>query len=170
MTELNEVQAELCRASETDYSDLRALFINCTLKRSPEVSNTQGLMDISEEIMCRNGVAIENIRAVSGPMGGGTSVTITGTDLEEASAVSFGAEPASSFTVDSESQITAVAPAAAAGTAQISVTTAAGKATFSQSVTYVAPTSAAPTTPATVSRCIVPKLKGKKLKASEKAL
>lgn len=32
----------------TDYSDLRALFINCTLKRSPEVSNTQGLMDVSD--------------------------------------------------------------------------------------------------------------------------
>ena len=44
------------RESETDYSDLRAFFINCTLKRSPEVSNTQGLMDISMEIMRRNGV------------------------------------------------------------------------------------------------------------------
>ena len=27
------------------FGDLRALFINCTLKRSPEVSNTQGLID-----------------------------------------------------------------------------------------------------------------------------
>ncbi|MET1000479.1 MAG: hypothetical protein ABWZ15_01600 [Acidimicrobiia bacterium] len=26
------------------FSDLRALFINCTLKRSPEVSNTRGLL------------------------------------------------------------------------------------------------------------------------------
>ena len=41
-----------------------AFFINCTLKRSPEVSNTQGLMDISMEIMRRNGVAVECIRAV----------------------------------------------------------------------------------------------------------
>jgi hypothetical protein len=64
MTELTEKQAELCDRSETDYSDLRALFINCTLKRSPEVSNTQGLIDISMEIMRRNGVAVECIRAV----------------------------------------------------------------------------------------------------------
>jgi multimeric flavodoxin WrbA len=64
VTELTAMQAELCEKSETDYSDLSALFINCTLKRSPEVSNTQGLMDISEEIMRRNGVAVENIRAV----------------------------------------------------------------------------------------------------------
>jgi multimeric flavodoxin WrbA len=42
----------------------RALFINCTLKRSPEVSNTQGLMDISMEIMRRNGVEVEGIRAI----------------------------------------------------------------------------------------------------------
>jgi len=42
VTELTKKQAELCESSETDYSDLKAFFINCTLKRSPEVSNTQG--------------------------------------------------------------------------------------------------------------------------------
>ena len=61
---LNEIQVELCRNSDTDYSDLRALFINCTLKRSPEVSNTQGLMDIAEEIMRRNGVEVDSLRAI----------------------------------------------------------------------------------------------------------
>ena len=61
---LTEKQVELCETSDTDYSDLKALFINCTLKRSPEVSNTQGLMDISMEIMRRNGVEVENIRAI----------------------------------------------------------------------------------------------------------
>src|ERR687887_2289361 len=47
-----------------DYSDLSALYINCTLKRSPEVSNTQGLADLSIAIMERNGVSVEVIRAV----------------------------------------------------------------------------------------------------------
>ena len=28
-------------ASPYDFSDLKAVFINCTLKRSPEVSNTE---------------------------------------------------------------------------------------------------------------------------------
>jgi hypothetical protein len=32
---------------DTDFSGLRALFINCTLKPSPEISNTQDLIDIS---------------------------------------------------------------------------------------------------------------------------
>jgi multimeric flavodoxin WrbA len=48
----------------TDYSDLRALFINCTLKRSPEVSNTAGLMNKSMEVMRANGVEVECIRAI----------------------------------------------------------------------------------------------------------
>ena len=47
-----------------DFSDLKALFINCTLKRSPERSHTQGLMDISKGIMERNGVTTRTIRAV----------------------------------------------------------------------------------------------------------
>lgn len=54
----------LCRQNRWDFSDLRALFINCTLKRSPERSHTQGLVDISIEIMRREGVTIEVIRAV----------------------------------------------------------------------------------------------------------
>jgi len=48
----------------TDYADLRALFINCTLKRSPEVSHTGGLIDISTAIMRKHGVSVEVIRAV----------------------------------------------------------------------------------------------------------
>ena len=47
-----------------DYSDLSALYINCTLKRSPEVSHTQALADRSIAIMDANGVSVEVIRAV----------------------------------------------------------------------------------------------------------
>ena len=64
MTELTPKQADLCRQTQWDFSDLRALFINCTLKRSPEQSHTQGLADISMEIMRRQGVTVEVIRAV----------------------------------------------------------------------------------------------------------
>ncbi|MFD6391388.1 flavodoxin family protein [Nocardia sp. NPDC060259] len=46
------------------YDDLSALFINCTLKRSPEPSNTQGLIDVSAHIMAENGVAVSHVRAV----------------------------------------------------------------------------------------------------------
>jgi multimeric flavodoxin WrbA len=61
---LNAQQEELCSQSQWDFSALRALFINCTLKKSPEVSNTQGLIDIASEIMSRQGVTVEHVRAV----------------------------------------------------------------------------------------------------------
>jgi multimeric flavodoxin WrbA len=61
---LTDKQEALCRESTQDYSDLGAVFINCTLKRSPELSHTQGLADISMEIMRRKGVAVESLRAV----------------------------------------------------------------------------------------------------------
>ncbi|WP_306359623.1 hypothetical protein [Nocardia sp. CC227C] len=34
-----------------DYSDLRALFIDRTLKRAPERGNTQGLVDLPAHIV-----------------------------------------------------------------------------------------------------------------------
>jgi multimeric flavodoxin WrbA len=47
-----------------DYSDLSALFINCTLKRSPELSNTAGLAEVAIGILDANGVKTETIRAL----------------------------------------------------------------------------------------------------------
>ncbi|MBV9664327.1 MAG: flavodoxin family protein, partial [Actinobacteria bacterium] len=54
----------MCEQSRWDFSDLRALFINCTLKRAPELSHTQGLIDIAGEIMRRQGVSVEEVRAI----------------------------------------------------------------------------------------------------------
>jgi multimeric flavodoxin WrbA len=46
------------------FNDLRALFINCTLKRSPDISHTEGLIDKSLTVMEKNGVGTELIRGV----------------------------------------------------------------------------------------------------------
>lgn len=61
---LNEKQAALCEQDKWDFSDLKALFLNCTLKKSPEMSHTQGLIDVSSAIMEKNGVAVETLRPV----------------------------------------------------------------------------------------------------------
>lgn len=61
---LSKKQIELCEASTIDFSNLKALFINCTLKKSPELSHTRGLIDVSKEIMERNNVSVEVVRAV----------------------------------------------------------------------------------------------------------
>ena len=46
------------------YDDLRALFINCTLKPSGQPSNTEALMEVSQGVMRANGVKCETLRAV----------------------------------------------------------------------------------------------------------
>jgi multimeric flavodoxin WrbA len=46
------------------FDDLRAVFVNCTLKRSPEPSNTDGLIQLSSGIMRDRGVEVDALRAV----------------------------------------------------------------------------------------------------------
>jgi multimeric flavodoxin WrbA len=50
--------------TKPDFSGLSALFINCTLKKSPGISNTQGLIDVSTKIMEKQGVKTEVLRAI----------------------------------------------------------------------------------------------------------
>ena len=47
-----------------DVSDLRALFLSCTLKRSPERSHTEGLASLPMAIMREHGVEVELVRIV----------------------------------------------------------------------------------------------------------
>ncbi len=61
---LNKKQLEDCSTNKTDFSDLKALFLNCTLKRSPELSHTEGLIKISRTIMEKNKVSVELLRPV----------------------------------------------------------------------------------------------------------
>jgi multimeric flavodoxin WrbA len=46
-----------------NYNDLTALFINCSLKRSSEISHTQTLMDVAIAIMASQGVTTSTVRA-----------------------------------------------------------------------------------------------------------
>ncbi len=50
-------------SADPRYDDLSALFFNCTLKPSPQLSHTQGLMDLSAAIMRKHGARVETIRA-----------------------------------------------------------------------------------------------------------
>ncbi len=61
---LNELQETWCSESRWDFTDLRAVFLNCTLKRSPEQSHTEGLIRISRAIMEKSGVGVESLRPV----------------------------------------------------------------------------------------------------------
>lgn len=50
--------------SEYNFDGLKALFFNGTLKKSPEVSNTEGLLRASMELMEKHGVKTELIRTI----------------------------------------------------------------------------------------------------------
>jgi IPT/TIG domain/WD40-like Beta Propeller Repeat len=73
--------------------------------------------------------AVTKLKPTSGPTTGGTTVTISGTFLAGASAVAFGASPATSFstkTVKGVTSVTAVSPVEPAGTVDVTVTTPGG--------------------------------------------
>lgn len=82
-----------------------------------------------------------------GAPSGGTSVIITGTHFSTATSVQFGNSSATSFTIDSDSQITAVSPAGS-GTVDITVTTPGGTSStssadeFTYQLTYTVTSSA----------------------------
>ena len=46
------------------FDGFKALFLNGTLKRSPETSNTEGLIAISRQIMEKHGVEVEVMRTI----------------------------------------------------------------------------------------------------------
>ena len=51
---LNDRQRKMCEESKWDFSNLKALFLNCTLKPTPELSHTDGLIETAKAIMgCR---------------------------------------------------------------------------------------------------------------------
>jgi hypothetical protein len=128
----------------------------------PVIGPMEGERAFNADVQPPPGIIL--IGPASGSITGGTSVTITGHDFTGASAVEFGSTPASNFVINSDTQIIAAAPPSAnPGAVDISVTTTAGTSATSAAdqFTYTAPSPAS---------CIVPKLRGKKLKAVHKTL
>jgi hypothetical protein len=102
------------------------------------------------------------VTLVSPPAGsitGGSLVTITGKNLSGASAVEFGSVPAATFTVDSDTEITATTPRGARpGKVDVSVKTIAGKNANTRFDDYA------------YQACVVPALKGKSLSKAKQLL
>jgi hypothetical protein len=69
---------------------------------------------------------VTSVSPNTGTAAGGDTVTITGSGFTTAGSVSFGGVPAASFTVNSDGSITAVTPAGAAGTVDVTVSAAGG--------------------------------------------
>jgi alpha-tubulin suppressor-like RCC1 family protein len=86
------------------------------------------------------GPTITRLEPSSGPVAGGTSVTVTGSGFTGASAVNFGPHEATSFIVNSDDSITALTPPGS-GTVEVGVTTPDGSTVFnsSEEFSYEAP-------------------------------
>jgi hypothetical protein len=100
-----------------------------------------------------NPPAVSGVSPAGGLTTGGTSVSISGANLAGATAVDFGSV-AASITSDSGTQIVATAPAQAAGTVDVTVTTAQGTSATSavDKFTYtIPPPTVSSVTPATAS-------------------
>ncbi|MBK1871426.1 autotransporter domain-containing protein [Aestuariivirga sp. YIM B02566] len=86
---------------------------------------------------------VTSVAPASGPTAGGTSVIVTGANFTGTTgpgAVRFGGTNAATYTVDSDTQITAVAPAHAAGVVDVTITAPGGTSATSAAdqFTYVA--------------------------------
>ncbi|CAA9352326.1 MAG: BRAMP [uncultured Lysobacter sp.] len=60
----NDAANEPCSRPPARYDDLRAIFLNCTLKRSGETSHTERLIRVAAGVMRANGVQFEIVRPV----------------------------------------------------------------------------------------------------------
>jgi hypothetical protein len=130
-------------------------FEGATVAPQPGVSGSE--IELAAEVQPQP--VVKSVEPTFGPLTGGTKVKITGTDLAGASAVMFGEQPAAAFTVESETQITATAPAFTnRGPQPITVKTVAGTSELTAADEF------------SYTGCIVPKLSGRSLSSAKQAL
>ena len=118
-------------ATEVDFGSVpaRGFFVNSATQITVEVPpGSAGTVDVTVKTSAGTTTvtsadqytyfplpAVTGVSPSSGPIVGGNPVTITGTGFTGASAVSFDSVPATSFTVNSDTSITATVPAGVAG-------------------------------------------------------
>ena len=133
----------------TEYTIVKAAIITGTFAtvNGAQLPNRKYVLSYTSTSVTATVTAVSptvtKVEPVEGPTAGGTSVTITGTELINATGVSFGLTAATSYTVNSATQITATAPAGSASTVDVTVTTPGGTSTANPNdhYTYVpAPT------------------------------
>jgi len=60
----NKMTEELCAHPPAKYDDLKVLFLNCTLNRTPVLSHTEGLINVAQKVYESVGVQSKIIRPV----------------------------------------------------------------------------------------------------------
>jgi hypothetical protein len=104
------------------------------------VDGLQSAAGAGDQFLYALSPAVSGVSPRAGPSGGGGSVTLTGSGFLNATSVSFGGAAATSFSVSSDTSLTATPPGGSAGSVvDVQVTTAAGASLTSaaDSFTYV---------------------------------
>ena len=84
MTEqLNQITEHQSEKPPATYDDLSVLMLNCTLTRSPNLSHTEGLLKVAEQIYQANGVKTEILRPVDYEIPAGLGLDYAGIDNYE---------------------------------------------------------------------------------------
>ncbi|WP_169835025.1 IPT/TIG domain-containing protein [Pandoraea oxalativorans] len=114
------------------------------------VTTAGGSVTLPTSFTYASAPTVTSVAPQSGPTAGGTSVTITGTNLSGATQVTFGGTNAATYTVNSGTSITATSPSGA-GTVDIRVQTPGGTSAISGAdrFTYVIPPNVTAIAPAT---------------------
>jgi YVTN family beta-propeller protein len=112
---------------------------------SPNGNTLVALTSTGAAIVQAGSPMVTSVSPASGPTAGGTTVTIAGANFDGATDVSFGGFPATSFTVNSSTSITAVSPAEAEGPVDVTVSGPQGTSGTSAADQYFFGTPAPPT-------------------------
>jgi hypothetical protein len=82
------------------------------------------------------GPSVDSVSPPTGPVGGGTGVTISGSGLTGSTGVTFGGTAATGFVVSGDSTVTCTSPAHAAGAVDVVVQNPRGNVTVTGGFTY----------------------------------
>lgn len=74
--QVDEIRRRLAERAPARYDDLKALFLNCTLNRTPVLSHTEGVISIALDVFESVGVECQLIRPVDHEIAAGL-----GTDM-----------------------------------------------------------------------------------------
>ena len=107
-------------SSPTSYSGLSQGNHTFSVKAQDTSGNQSSAATFSWTISAAP--TVSSVSPISGPLAGGTAVTITGTNFSAGATVTFGSAAASNVVVVSGTQITATTPAGSAGAVTVTVT------------------------------------------------
>jgi hypothetical protein len=142
------VEAEPLESASGELLQWLPPLTNGEMAREPQFTERGLRLELNAEVALTP--VISSLAPASGSTTGGNAVKIGGLYLTGATSVTFGSTPASSFSVDSSNQITAIAPATASSTVDVRVTGPGGSSETGSADKYTFTAPAATTNPAPI--------------------